>query len=65
MAPPSASREPLFQRALPIYVGLLLAILTVVAVLLLFIPPLLGQLVAALVVGDGERAIFDALERAL
>ena len=30
------TREPLLHRALPIYLGLLLAILTVVAVLLLF-----------------------------
>jgi predicted PurR-regulated permease PerM len=36
MAPAGDSRESLLHRALPIYLGLLLAILTVVAVLLLF-----------------------------
>ena len=36
MTPPADSRESLVHRALPVYLGLLLAILTVVAVLLLF-----------------------------
>ena len=36
MAPPGSSRESLLHRALPVYFGLLLAILTVVSVLLLF-----------------------------
>ena len=36
MAPPGNSRESLLHRALPVYFGLLLAIVTVVGVLLLF-----------------------------
>ena len=36
MAPPGTSRESLLHRALPVYLGLLFTILTVVAVLLLY-----------------------------